>query len=157
MSGASYTLQKGGNAADTSWHARWLEAFELTANVTEACQATGIARKTAYNHREQFPEFKDAWLRAEAVAADKLEREAWRRAVEGWEEPVFGSLGNNSGSGEVGRIRKYDSTMLIFLLKGHKPEKFRERQEIKHEGAVPVKHIVLEDSLRPEAGDGSGS
>ncbi len=44
----------------------------------------------------------------------------------GTEKPVFGSMGQGLGSGEVGRIREYSDTLLIFLLKAAQPEKYRE-------------------------------
>lgn len=60
-----------------------------------------------------------------------MEQEAFRRAVEGTEKPVFGSMGFRMGSGEIGRVREYSDTLLIFLLKGARPEKYRERTEIR--------------------------
>ena len=60
---------------------------------------------------------------------DDLELEARRRAVEGTERPVFYQ------GGEVGYVREYSDTLLIFLLKAHRPNKFRERVE--HEHKVP--------------------
>lgn len=136
--------KKGGQPADTSWHQKWLECFALTGNVTAACVAVGIPRRSAYEHRDQFPEFKAAWEEAKDTAADALEAEARRRAVEGEEQTWTDKDGNEHTS-----VRRSDA-LLIFLLKGNKPDKFRERQDIRHEGAVPVKHIVLEDEAKPQ-------
>ena len=66
------------------------------------------------------PDFALAWDEAVNIAADALEREAWRRAVEGFEEPVH-------YRGEVvGYVKKYSDRMLELLLKAHRPEKYRE-------------------------------
>jgi hypothetical protein len=53
-----------------------------------------------------------------------LEDEAVRRAYEGVEKPVC-QMGK-----EVGVIREYSDTMLIFLLKGLRPAKYRERYDV---------------------------
>lgn len=98
-----------------------------------------IARSTVYDWRADDATFAAEWDAALDQAADTMEREAFRRAVEGVDEPVYGSLGQGMGSGEVGQIRKYSDTLLIFLLKAARPEKFRERTEQQHTGAVNVK------------------
>lgn len=112
-------------------------------NVKEACEKAGIARQTVYQRREKDSDFAAAWDNALEIAADVLEREAWRRAVEGWDEPVY------QGKELVGTIRKYDSTLLIFLLKGIRPAKYRERHELSGPGggAIPIKS---ETQLTPE-------
>ena len=51
-----------------------------------------------------------------------LEREARRRAVEGVEEPVGFYKGEPSAY-----VRKYSDTLLIFLMKGARPDKYRDR------------------------------
>ncbi len=63
---------------------------------------------------------------AEEVAADRLEAEAWRRAVEGVERPVGWYQGKPGGY-----VKEYSDVLLIFLLKGLRPEKYRERMELK--------------------------
>lgn len=55
------------------------------------------------------------------VGAGALEDEAVRRAYVGVEEPLF-----YQGK-QCGTVRKYSDTLLIFLLKGAKPAKYRER------------------------------
>ena len=69
------------------------------------------------------PDFALAWDVAVDAAADALELEARRRAVEGTEKPVFFQ------GYECGRIREYSDTLLIVLLKANRPGKFRERVE----------------------------
>jgi hypothetical protein len=63
---------------------------------------------------------------AEEAAADKLEREAYRRAVHGVEKPTGWYQGEPGGF-----VREYSDTMAIFLLKGLRPEKYKERLEMK--------------------------
>jgi len=51
-----------------------------------------------------------------------------RRARDGVEEPIF-HQGKN-----VGTVRKYSDTLLIFLLKSHKPERYNPPQKQEHTG-----------------------
>jgi hypothetical protein len=117
----------------------------------DACTASSVPRRTAYQWRSDVPEFAAAWEEALDEAADRMEREAFRRAVEGVEKPVFGSMGQGLGSGEVGRVREYSDTLLIFLLKAAKPEKYRERSEARMSGegggAITIR-VVRDDADR---------
>jgi lysophospholipase L1-like esterase len=107
---------------------KFLSVLRKTANVSEAARATNIARMSLYSRKQTDPEFSAAWNDAVDEASDKLEQEAWRRAVEGWEEPVF-----YQGE-ECGAVRKYSDRMLELLLKGHKPEKYRDRGDYRISG-----------------------
>lgn len=49
-----------------------------------------------------------------------LEQEAYRRAVEGVEEPVY------QGGELVGTVRRYSDKLLEFLLRGRRPQVYRE-------------------------------
>jgi hypothetical protein len=71
--------------------------------------------------RKANPDFAKRWQEALDEAADILEKEAWRRAAEGTEEPVF-------HKGDIcGHVRRYSDNLLMFMLKGMRPEKFREK------------------------------
>ncbi len=61
-----------------------------------------------------------------------LEDEARRRAYDGWLEPVF-----HKGV-KVGTVRKFSDTLLIVLLKAHKPEKYRENIKMDVSGDLNV-------------------
>lgn len=118
------------------WRPAFLASLSLVGNVTEAARAAKIDRTSVYAERRRDQQFAQAWDDAMDMAADELELEARRRAYEGVEEPVFGSLGGKSGSGEIGTIRKYSDTLLIFLLKGARPERYRENFNVNHAGRV---------------------
>ena len=103
---------------------KFLEVVRATCNVSEAARAIGMARRSLYDARARDSEFAQLWDVAVEEASDRLEGEAWRRAVEGWDEPVFfqGKV--------VGAVRKYSDRMLELLLKGHRPEKYKDRHEV---------------------------
>jgi len=93
-------------------------------NVSRACAAISLTRSRAYEWRTADPLFAAAWDEAVELGTDELEEEARRRAFSGVDEPVF-------YQGEVcGEVRKYSDTLLIFLLKGRRPDKYRERVTI---------------------------
>lgn len=138
------------------WQDAFLTALAACGIITDACTAAGITRQAAYHARKRSASFAAAWDDAVDQAADVMEREAFRRAVEGVEKPVFGSLGTGQGSGEIGRIQEYSDTLLIFLLKGARPEKFRERSDVRHSGKVDVSGLS-DDELRSIIEDKGGS
>ena len=70
---------------------------------------------------EENADFAKLWDDALEVACDAMEEEARRRAMEGTKKPVF-YLGK-----VCGHIKEYSDTLLIFQLKAHRPEKYRER------------------------------
>ena len=124
------------------WARGFLAHFALTGNITASAAAVGIDRGTAARLRDRDKGFDEACKAALEEASDHLEEEARRRAVDGWVEPVYGSGGTGVGTIEVGTIRKYDSTLLIFLLKGARPEKYRERFDTKLSGSLDIGTVV---------------
>ncbi len=88
------------------WAPRFLEVFRSTCNVRLSAEAAGIDRDTAYRRRARDPLFAERWAQAEQDAVDVLEAEARRRAL------------------------TMSDTLLIFLLKAHRPERYRETVRI---------------------------
>ena len=106
---------------------RWpvLEAVFLahlaeSGNVSASAKAAGVNRQYAYERRAADPEFAKDWDVALETATDALEAEARRRAM-GWEEEQLDDTGDSY------RVcHKHSDTLLIFLLKAHRPSKFRD-------------------------------
>lgn len=97
--------------------------------IAAGAKAAGVHRATAYKWRDEDPEFAAAWDEAIEQGTDALEDEAKRRAVEGVKEPVF-------HKGEIcGHVQRYSDTLLIFMLKARRPEKYRETVRNEHTGA----------------------
>ncbi len=102
-------------------------ALAETGTRTRAAAIAGVHRSVLYTAQwKQDRAFQAALKAAEEVAADRLEAEAWRRAVEGVEKPVGWYKGQPGGY-----VTEYSDTLLIFLLKGLRPEKYRERMELR--------------------------
>lgn len=101
-------------------------------NVSRACRAEGIGRTAAYEWRAQDADFAREWDEAVEEGLDNLEEEARRRAFRGLKRAKF-------YQGEVvGYEKEYSDTLLIFLLKGGRPDKYRERTELTGPGGAPL-------------------
>ena len=63
---------------------------------------------------------------AKGEAFKTLEAESRRRSVEGWEVPVY-----HRGK-QIGTVRRYSDTLLIFMLKGATPGKYADHADHRH-------------------------
>ncbi len=106
---------------------RWVKA---------SCERAGLDQSQVYKDRMKSRAFAEAWAKALAIAeariGDELEQEAYRRAMEGHEEPLMYQ------GRKVGSVRRPSDTLTIFLLKGAKPEKYGERARVEKRGEVRV-------------------
>lgn len=112
---------------DQRARAMFLEKLAETCCVLKSAAHAGIDRRRLYEMRHADAEFAAEWIKALEAGSDLLEATAIARAIDGVDEPVY------QGGQLVGHVTKYSDTMLALLLKSHLPEKYRERQEIKHE------------------------
>jgi hypothetical protein len=109
--------------------------------VSDASRTAGVSRKTAYQQRSEDSDFAAQWDEALDEACDALEAEARRRAVEGVEQKKFTRGGDpivDPETGEQYKERVYSDTLLVFLLKGHRPERYRERVEHTGKNGGPI-------------------
>ena len=83
--------------------AKFLASLEEGNSIARAASDAGVGRSTAYEWRTAEPAFAKAWDDAVESGTDALEDEAIKRAKNG------------------------SDTLLIFMLKGRRPEKFKER------------------------------
>jgi len=100
----------------------FLEAMRETCNVSHSARVAGLGRRTVYEWRDDDADFKAAWEDAEEEAADRLEKVARDRAIDG------------------------SDRMLEILLKAHRPEKFVERlrSELSGPGGSPLQVTTIE-------------
>jgi hypothetical protein len=98
--------------------AAFLAAYAQSGDVSDASRAAGISRRIHYLWLRGDAEYSDAFDEAKDEAVEALVREALRRAVQGFDEPVF-----HQGV-QCGTVRKYSDTLLIFLMKGADPKRF---------------------------------
>ncbi len=134
-----------GKQRSTQRKKEFLTAYRELFTIYHACKKVGVSRSCYYKWMREDPEFAKAATLAEEDNVNILEGEARRRAFEGWDEPVFFK------GEEQGTVRKYSDTLLIFLLKGAAPEKYRERVEEKHTRDVTLKVVYENGDKRQTA------
>lgn len=71
------------------WTKAFLSALAVEGVVSRAAALAGVDRVTVHRRRKDDPDFNQACLDAMEEAADALEAEARRRAIEGVHEPVL--------------------------------------------------------------------
>jgi hypothetical protein len=108
----------------------FLEAFESEGMVSKACQVIGVSRQAVYAERQRNEEFAVAWADVEERVVETMEREAYRRAVEGTTKPLV------SAGKHVTDVTEYSDSLLQFLLKARRPERYRENVKVEHSGGV---------------------
>lgn len=118
----------------------WLDAFERMGTVVHACKETETARSTVYNWRQHDEAFALEWADVEEVTTERMEREAYRRAVEGVRRDVL-----YQGT-KVGEEQHYSDTLMIFMLKARRPDKYRENVKMELSGSVSHDLASLSDT-----------
>lgn len=101
--------------------AKFLDILAQTGKVAESARAVGFTT-TAYLHkiRREDEDFAELWDQAIEAAGDVLEAEAHRRAVDGIVDNLY-------YKGEiVGQKLLYSDQLLMFLLRGTRPEKYNQ-------------------------------
>ena len=119
----------------------FLGAFAECGNVKQSATAAGVSREIHYVWLRNDKEYEAAFIEAERMAVSTLEDEARQRAV--------GPEGSD--------------TLLIFLLKGLRPDRYKDRSQVTHdfsstsdadllrEGAAIVARIKATGSDGPAA------
>lgn len=111
----------------------YLEILSLTGRISEAAKAAGVVADTVRALRLKDEAFKELHEEALAEYRDRIEAEVHRRAIEGWEKPVFqkGEL--------VGFVTEYSDKLLELLAKRHIPE-YTDKVAVdaRHSGGVMV-------------------
>jgi hypothetical protein len=110
----------------------FVAVVESGGNITKACAESSYGRTAVYDYKANDSEFATRLAESVEKGMDVLEQECIRRARDGTLEPVF-----HKGE-QCGTIRKYSDTLAIFLLKGARPEKYRERLSVSLQDATPA-------------------
>ena len=100
-------------------------------------EVLGINRVTVFRWRQNDEAFAKAYSDAMEAGGEVIEQEARRRAVEGYDRPVFqrGSL--------AGIERVYSDMLLALVLRGRRPELFRDAAK----GIAPATSITIRGGL----------
>lgn len=102
----------------------FFKELEASSNSTRSCLAAGFDRSAIYVRSAKDPEFKVRYEEARQRGLDSWEDEVARRAFNGHYKPVWynGQI--------VGEEQVFSDTLAMFLLRGGKPEKYKDRAEV---------------------------
>lgn len=126
----------------------FLNAYARCMNVTAAAKAASIARETHYDWMADET-YREAFQAARLRAGDALEAEAVKRA-RGIREPVLYQGDLVMIDGKPLYRRRASDALLTLLLKGAKPDVYRERIEHSGPGGGPLTHKVDLSGLTDE-------
>lgn len=126
----------------------FLKALAVDGNVTRAAAAAKTSKQTLKEWRDKDAQFRYDWDMAVDAVADMLESEAIRRAVQGVDKVVVSGgkvvLDDNTKQPMVEKV--YSDGLLTLLLKGAKPERFRENHKVEHTGTISIQ--ISEDDAK---------
>lgn len=127
----------------------FLNYYIQLGTISKAAKKAGITRQAHYKWLKEDKNgcYRKAFEQADKMAADLLEEEAFRRAVEGDLQVVYYK------GAEVGRRRVYSDQLLSLLLKGKKPQ-YRENTEINNNLSVNLSDAV--EAMRERVKKGTG-
>ena len=116
----------------------FLDSLRAGNTISFACDAFNLARRAMYQLREDDEAFRAEWDEAYEEGAEILEQEARRRAVDGIDKPIVyrGVI--------TGKVKEYSDTLLIFLIKGRKPDVYGDKIQQQQSGELLVK-VEYED------------
>lgn len=123
--------------------ARFLETLRATANVTKSAAAINVSRNAVYVLRAADEAFAAEWDDAVEEATDTLETEARRRALDGWDEPVF-------WQGEIcGVVRKYSDRLLETMLRANRAKYRASSVEVTGANGGPIAASLKVEYVEP--------
>ena len=117
----------------------------LGATDLEIADFFGIGTTTLYRWKSEHPEFREALKEAKVEADSRVEESLYHRAV-GYShdaEKVF----QFQGAIVRAPYREHyppDTTAAIFWLKNRQPERWRDKQEVEHNVADPLKQLFAD-------------
>lgn len=138
-----------------AWMPAFLEALSLIPNVVDAARHASISQSTVYWWRANDADFAEAWAEAKESGVSLLERIAHTRATTGDAKRVVRRTTKTVDGKEVEVVETVEeqqvvsNALLIFLLKAHKPETYRERVDHRHTGGDGQGPIQLEVYREP--------
>ncbi len=142
MSAASRDLARGDDAP-LAWRDRFLDFLAGGLSVRRACRLCHVSQATVFARRRNRPAFRRMWDEAATVGTRLMEQEAVRRAYHGTDRPVF-------YRGHVcGHVREYSDTLLMFMLKARRPDKYRDG----HDASAGTQRAALNVTI-VNVGDG---
>lgn len=129
----------------------FIAAYRECGNITLAAHAARTGRRSHYDWLDE-DEYKTEFEDATEHAADLLIAEARRRAVEGVRRPVlYQGEPARDEKGKPVYLHEYSDNLLMFLIKGARPNEYRDNAKVEHTGAGGAPLAIEVTFVRPNA------
>lgn len=124
-------------------HKAFIAAFKETASIKVAAKLVNIHRSVHYDWIRDVPGYKALFDASVDEAAQTIEDEITRRAVEGVVEAVYyeGKV--------IGGKRVYSDALAMFLLRGLRPQKYRHSMEISGPAGGAIEAALTVTFVKP--------
>jgi hypothetical protein len=120
----------------------FLAAYSECGIVKAAAKAAGISRELHYEWLMLDPAYVELFGKANEMAGDALEDEARRRAHLGTREVVLYQGDVVMVDGKPLYKRKYSDTLMLAMLKAHRPERFKDKTEVTGKDGAPIEIAI---------------
>jgi hypothetical protein len=121
----------------------FLQAYSGTFSLGAAGRIANVSCTTHHKWFRKDAKYRDTFLELKEESFHYLESVAIERAGEGWLEPVFYQ------GAPCGEVRRFDSGLLQFLLRGQAPQKYGSKTEISGPAGEPVQARIEVVFVRP--------
>lgn len=108
----------------------FLRAYMIGGTVKSAVEATGYTRTVHDQWLFDCPDYRAAYLEAKEHVADMLEEEAIKRARQGTQKLVLYKGDPIKFKGKYLYETTHSDSLMMFLLKGLRPERYREQVDV---------------------------
>lgn len=139
--------------------AAFLRALAVRGIILDGLRAAGVSRGSYSYWCNSDPWFEEMVWNAHEEARDRIEAEAIRRAVDGYDEPVIYQgvpttvVDKETGLERMLTIRKFSDNLMQTLLKGARPEKYRDnfKVEVNGGGGQAVGVLIVPANISQDA------
>jgi transposase-like protein len=128
--------------------AAFLDVLARGGSVTKAARTVGLSRQAMYQRRDADAQLAARWDAAWQEGIETLEDEGIRRATEGVTKEKGVYFRGDLVATEV--EINYSDTLLMFFLKGRKPDTYRDNASVKLSGDASAP-IVTQQKADPDA------
>jgi hypothetical protein len=123
------------------WMRKFLNSLAFRPVIAFACRCVNVSDESVRKWRKLEPAFDEAVKRALEIGEDSVLEAALTRAVDGVPKAIFGKEDQI-----IGVEMKYSDGLAEMLLKGFRPQRFREKQQIEvTHGLSPAVLDILKD------------
>lgn len=141
------TARKAYVRLDNRGKQTYIDTLRRTGMRAISAQAAGVSVATIIKHLKKDEQFAESCNESLESYRDTIEAEAYRRAVTGFEKGIYYQ------GVRMDTELQYSDALMQTLLKGNRPEKYRDRLDVDARVIAGVMVIATADAPEPEQSD----